>query len=312
MTQPPEDSNLVTVYATSLDLAATFADVAGQLAPRSVVTYQSDVTHFEAWLAENALDPLKITRSDFIQYRKHLAERYAKTTATRMLSVARRLYAEAVDNGLLAANPAERVKGFTSSGNETPHRALTAAEARTLLADIDRSTKMGQRDYALILLLTRTGLRRSEAADLTLADLQEEQGHHIVVVQHGKGDKRRVVKLPNDVRRVIGEYLVATSRSTVDQSAPLFVSFRKGDHPSAKGLRDADIGAIVAERAKEANIERLTPHGLRASFVTLALENGAKLQQVQYAVGHADPRTTERYQRRKLNLDDHAVDFIHL
>jgi hypothetical protein len=46
--------------------------------------------------------------------------------------------------------------------------------------------------------------------------------------------------------------------------------------------------------------------------VTLALEGGAKLDQVQYAVGHSDPRTTERYQKRKLNLDRHAVDFIQL
>jgi integrase len=54
----------------------------------------------------------------------------------------------------------------------------------------------------------------------------------------------------------------------------------------------------------------LTPHGLRATFATLALEAEASLHQVQYALGHADPRTTERYQRRKLNLDNHAVDVL--
>jgi len=51
---------------------------------------------------------------------------------------------------------------------------------------------------------------------------------------------------------------------------------------------------------------------LRASFVTLALEGGARLQQVQYAAGHADPRTTERYQKRKQNLQDNAVDYLDL
>src|SRR5258708_21272556 len=54
----------------------------------------------------------------------------------------------------------------------------------------------------------------------------------------------------------------------------------------------------------------LTPHGLRATFITLALEHHAKLEQVQYAAGHRDPRTTERYQGRKLNLDDNAVDYV--
>ena len=54
------------------------------------------------------------------------------------------------------------------------------------------------------------------------------------------------------------------------------------------------------------------PHGLRATFVTLALEGGAPLHLVQRAAGHADPRTTERYWRRKEGLDDNAVDYIRL
>jgi len=55
----------------------------------------------------------------------------------------------------------------------------------------------------------------------------------------------------------------------------------------------------------------LTPHDLRATFITLALEGKAPLQTVQYAALHKDPRMTEHYQRRKVNLDDNAVDYIH-
>jgi integrase len=61
-----------------------------------------------------------------------------------------------------------------------------------------------------------------------------------------------------------------------------------------------------------AGLEGLTPHGLRATFVTITLENGASLEQVQYAVGHSDPRTTERYHKRKLNLENNAVDYFRL
>ena len=71
------------------------------------------------------------------------------------------------------------------------------------------------------------------------------------------------------------------------------------------------IEDVVTCYAKRAELDGLTPHGLRASFVTLALEGGAALHDVQYAAGHADPRTTERYQKRKLNLDRNAVDFVH-
>ena len=73
------------------------------------------------------------------------------------------------------------------------------------------------------------------------------------------------------------------------------------------------IQRVVETACEVADLNlKLTPHGLRATFVTLALEGGAKLEQVQYAVGHADPRTTERYHKRKLNLDNNAVDFIKL
>ena len=64
---------------------------------------------------------------------------------------------------------------------------------------------------------------------------------------------------------------------------------------SGQRLSDGGIARIVKARAKDVKITGLSPHGLRASFVTLALEGGAKLEQVQYAVGHADSRTTEHY-----------------
>ncbi len=72
------------------------------------------------------------------------------------------------------------------------------------------------------------------------------------------------------------------------------------------------IERVVLQYAAVASIDDLTPHGLRATFITLALEGGARLEQVQYAARHRNPMTTERYQRRKVNLDDNAVDYIRL
>ncbi len=72
------------------------------------------------------------------------------------------------------------------------------------------------------------------------------------------------------------------------------------------------IERAVVKYGKKIGVPDLTPHGLRATFITLALEGGASLTQVQYAVGHSDPRVTERYHKRKLNLDDNAVDYIRI
>lgn len=296
--------------ASGIETSPVMQDLAGQLAPRSRLIYENDARHFANWLLEQNLTLETATRSHLIQYRSHLAENYAKATAARMLSVARRLLSEAVKRGDLTNNPAADIKGFKVGDNETPHHALSDKEAKRLLTAIDTTSKKGKRDYALILLLLWTGLRRSEAAALTIGDLKIEQGHHVLTVQHGKGDKRRKVKVPVKVMRVISDYLEAAGRKGKAGAAPLFVGFNKGDHPEEKPISDKLIYRTVMAYASAAEIESLSPHGLRASFVTLALEGGARLQQVQYAAGHADPRTTERYQKRKINLDDNAVDYL--
>lgn len=297
-------------------------DLAGQLMPRSQERYRRDAIYFRRWLEEQGESLETTTRSTVIAYREHLASKYANATAARMFTIARRLLEEAVQRGLLESNPANGIRGFKAEDNKSaysntsPHSALSKEQAEMLLKGIDRSTIIGKRDYALLLLLIRTGLRRSEAATLTLEDLVMEQGFPVLIVRHGKGDKRRRVKLTADVAAAINLYLEAAGRQRlVGTKAPLFIQFRKGDRPVEAAITDKLVFRVVKQHAARLQAEegvQLSPHGLRATFVTLALEGGAKLQQVQYAVGHADPRTTERYQKRKLNLLDNAVDYLEL
>lgn len=204
----------------------------------------------------------------------------------------------------------------------------------------------GLRDYVLVLFLLRPDVRHSEAAALTRADLTMRQGHHIAVIRHGKGDKRRIVKIPVDVWREIMDYLEALHRyheeryrqlldeleagraglgeekyqarraTIVEQhimreADGLFVRVRRGDHPTRERMSDRAIALVVEQYARQVGIEELSLHGLRASFITLTLESGATLEQAQYTTGHRDPRTTERYRKRKLNLDHNAVDTLH-
>jgi integrase len=230
-----------------------------------------------------------------------------------MLSVARRLLDEAVYAGKLVANPAKGIRGFRVS-NETPHTALTRVQAKELLQAIDRTSILGMRDYAMLLLLLRTGIRRSECAALNIGDIKAEQGHHVAMIEHGKGDKRRIVKLPVDVFRAIEDYVKIAQRRNDPSGldAPLFTGCTKAYQPTMQRISDKLIERTVIKYGKLIGVPDLTPHGLRASFITLAIEGGATLEQAQYAAGHSDPRTTERYRKRKLNLDDNAVDYIKL
>lgn len=299
------------------DLQPALTNVTGQLDTRSKRVYKSDVKFFATWLKDKGLTPDEVTRSDVIAYRAHLAERinprtgkpYANATAQRMFSVARRVLREQVHTGKLAKNPTEDIRGFKTE-DETTHIALTKSEARDLIDAIDQSTLMGKRDYAIMLILLRTGLRRFECAPLTIGDLQKEQGHAIAIIQKGKGGKRTIVKIPTDVLRAIQDYIEATGRQNSPLGAPLFVGFDRGDHPTEKQVSEKLIERMVAHYGGKVGLPGLTPHDLRSTFITLALEAGVPLQQVQYAARHRDPRTTERYQKRKINLDDNAVDYV--
>ncbi len=354
MEEPSEDafpqetgmqvSSAVSPSVPSVASEAVLTDLAGQLGARSQRIYRHDATVFATWLQAQGLTPEQLTRSTMIAYRAYLQGRYKKATAARMFSVARRLLSEQVAQQRLASNPASEIRGFTVE-NESPHTALSTQEAQALLDAIDPSTRLGQRDYALLLLLLRTGVRRSEAAALTLADLTMQQGHHVAIIQHGKGDKRRIVKVAVDVWRELeasitgrrqyhaarmaqllaeleaqrdqwSEAVYQQRRAAIieqhsmQETDALFVRMRRGDHPTRQGMTDKAIELRVTYYAEQAGLSRLTPHDLRASFITLALEANAPLHKVQYAAGHRDPRTTERYQKRKLNLDHNAVDFV--
>jgi integrase/recombinase XerD len=295
-------SDLIT---TSSQLYQTITDIAGQLAPSSKRIYLNDTKYFAEWMREQGLTPDTMSRSDMITYRQHLAQStYAKATKQHMFRVAVHLMNEQYITGLIKEKVTEGVKGFKTDNDETTHTALSKAEAKDMLESIDRSTKQGKRDYALILILIKTGMRRAELVALNRSDIKIMDGHHVAVIEHGKGDKRRIVKLRVDVYRALDEYLYARGQ----EGEALFVSFRRGDHLTSNRMTDKAVELLVKKYAPVGT--ELTLHGLRATFATLALEAEASLHQVQYALGHADPRTTERYQRRKLNLDNNAVDVL--
>jgi len=291
------------------DLSATLHNVAGQLAPTSRKTYLHDARHFAHWMADQARSLQLLSRDDLVAYRAYLGETYAKTTAARMWAVAGRLLDEAVRRQVLPRNPAEGIRGFKTGDDESPHTALQREEARALLGAIDLSTALGKRDYALIMLLLRTGIRRSEAAALTLGDLTMEQGYHVAIIRHGKGNRRGLAKLPVEVKQAIDTYLPAVERTEACPEAPLFVGFRKGDHPQEVPISGTLIERVVKQRAQAIGVT-MSPHGMRASFITLAFEGGADLTLVQDAARHKDPRTTRRYQKRRESLHRNAVDFV--
>lgn len=282
-------------------------DIAGQIGKKSARIYEYDAKVFAEWMIEHGLTPADITRSAMIGYRSYLAnnKEISNATAQRMFSIAMRIAKEQLANGTIKLDPTIGVKGIKAN-DETTHMALDKDQAKDLLSVIDTSTKKGMRDLVIVTYLIRMALRRSECAALKIGDIGKERGHTILFITEAKGGQRQIVKMPVDVVRLTEEYQEKLGLYSKD--APLFPKFHKGDYPTQEPISAKVIERVVKYYAGLVGIDDLTPHGLRASFITLLLEEGVPLHKVQYAARHKDPRTTERYQKRKMNLDDSAVD----
>ena len=326
--QPPADMSVLAHQITPC--LQTFQDRLHSATSWRV--YQQDIKHFLTWLSSiGIIDMKQIEPEHLYAYHAHLRSYhygpqetlYSHPTINRMFTVARRLLSILTEKHIIAADPCLHLDiKKMAVDDETTHVALSMDQAQRLMLQIDTTTRMGKRDYALISLLMRTGLRRNEAVMLNIGDITMDQGHYVATVQYAKGGKPGRVKIPPDVWRYIEEYMQSVQRVYTGLDAPLFLSFRKGDHPSLKKekrsgqLREAhiDVKSIeitVKDLGRAIGIpdsNPLTPHGLRATFITLALENGATLEQTQYAARHKDARMTERYRKRKFNLDNNAVD----
>lgn len=280
---------------------------------RSKDEYRSDARTFAAYLitlgvtnVSNVNYAHMVDYQDFLKVNHITGNPRSPRRVNRMFTVARQILDVQMRMGHIVHNPARGIDDIKTSDRSSPHIALDDAQAQQLLAAIDLSTKRGKQEYAIMSILLRTGLRRAECASLTIGSMDMDSGHYIVRVK-GKGGYDDIVKLPPDVKRYIQEWLDASERQNLTLVSPLFVGFVRGDHPTEKQINPKWIERMVLKYADIIGL-RFTPHSLRSTFITLALEHEATLVQVQDAARHKDPRQTDKYRRRRGNLDDNAVD----
>lgn len=262
--------------------------------------YRRDLEGFFAFLDGGELDALDVQRRHVDLWRETLAG--APTSVARRLSAVSSFYKYASGEGLAPAQPVQNVTRPRIDADHSSTRGLSKDEARAFL-DVARLD--GARSYALAAALLFTGVRISEALGADLADLQHDSGHRVLVVTR-KGGKRAKVALPPQAVDALAAYLgesaangtnVATA-SASSSSVPLF--------STATGKRWASSEAFrtVQRLARIARIEgAVSPHSMRHTHATLALDAGVTLHDLQDSMGHADPRTTRRYDRARGRLE---------
>ena len=184
-----------------------------------------------------------------------------------------------------------------------------------LLAGPDKRKAEGARDHALILTMLRLSLRVSEVASLRASDIRWSHGRWIVKFKV-KGGRERTLPLPDDVRAAIKEYLkLDESRRrnlhSDGNDAHLFqpiTNYRTLEFD--KPLSTRMVWNIVARWGDYCGIGKLSPHDLRRTAITRALDQGLSYRQVQMMSGHRDPKTVMRYDHHRENLDLNAVNHL--
>jgi RHS repeat-associated protein len=182
--------------------------------------------------------------------------------------------------GYLATNPAEGIE-YARQPHTLPRNVLTPQEAKRIIETVDTTTVLGYRDRTILETLYATGIRNEELRNLTVADVNLEEG--LLRVNHGKGGKDRVTPMGQMASRFLETYLKGIRPQLLGQrhTDRLFLSFR--GHP----LDAHSVGDLVKRHARLARVKKhVTPHVWRHTCATHMVKNNANLRHVQDLLGH--------------------------
>lgn len=226
--------------------------------------------------------------------RSELLSEYAASTVNKHLSAIRGTLKAAYrlrqmrgeDYRNAAAVESVKVK------TEPAGRMLSSQEVAALLAACaDDPTPAGIRDAAMIALWAVTGPRRAELVGLGVEDYNPENG--AVKIRQGKGRKERTVYIANEAKAAMDDWLAL--RGTM--GGPLFIPVHQTGRMRIAGMTPQAAYNILTKRAAQAGIENVSPHDLRRTAISNLID-ATDLSTAQKIAGHADPKTTARYDRR--------------
>ncbi|SFT76425.1 tyrosine-type recombinase/integrase [Arthrobacter sp. ov118] len=271
-----------------------------QSSPHTLRGYTLNLATFCSWLDRLGLDLLTVRRVHLDGYRHTLTG--APATVARTLAALSSFYRYALAEELVDRNPVATISRPAVDADHSSTQGLNRDQARALL---EAARRDGPRSNALVNLLMFTGLRVSEALSATTADYAHDSGHRVLTVRR-KGGKSAKVAVPAPAVVALNFYLGTTGADLVhsqghSMSRPLFTT------ATGKPLHRTSAFRIVQRLAQQAGIDgQISPHSLRHAFATIALDAGVSLHSLQDSMGHADPRTTRRYDRARNNLQKSA------
>ncbi len=269
--------------------------VAGLVSPRTRVNYAPVLRAWCVWLDGQGKDAVGAGRGDVEAYVRRLETAgYATSTIGQKLTVISSFSRWCVREGHLTANPVAGARWPARSTVST-----TQALSRHELTDwLDAAEACGGYRYATACLLAFNGLRVGELCAADVGDLGEQTWHHVLHLraETTKGNKPATVALSPRTMQAIDRALDGR------QAGPLLCN------TYGRRMTVYNVGYLVRVLCRQIGVtKRITPHSLRHSAITIALDAGVSLRHVQDFARHEDPRTTRRYDRARGQLNRHAT-----
>ena len=302
---------------------------AGLDSPHTARAYRHAVHCFVRWCEQSGTSLERVTPAMIAVYIKDLmAEvktprsrtiRYrpaSKPTRKLHLAALRHFFDKLVQRHAVPLNPALSVRGPKYSVQEGKTPAMAPRQIRELLRSIPITTHSGApdlgglRDRAVLATLVYTAARAGAVAKLRRQDFYTD-GRQYFLRFDEKGGKLRTIPCRTDLQEYIEAYLGQVF--DLPPEALLFLSLiRRTGRPSERGMTANDVLRMLKRRLAAAGLpaQVFKCHSLRASTATNLLEQGVELADVQFLLGHSDPRTTRLYDRRTLAVTRNIVERI--
>lgn len=280
----------------------------GQLAnAHTRKNYAHAVRHFLDWCdhPDRRIPLVRITPGHVGDYLAGLE--LATPTKKLRLAALRKFFDLLVVRHVVVLNPAASVRAERYSVVEGKTPEISAKQARDLLKSVDFSTLVGLRDRAVIAVLIYTAARVGAVAKLTMKGLKNDGTQYSLRFSE-KGGKSREIPVRHDVEQILRNYIEAAGIA----EGPLFrTAFRRTGRLTAKAMSGIDICRMMKRRLEAAGLPgQFSPHSFRVATVTDLLEQNVPLEDVQHLAGHADPRTTRLYDRRRKKVTRNIVERI--
>jgi integrase len=294
--------------AMAMAKAKTYQDAAD--APATLRAYASDLNNFEAWCARNGMTALPATPEVVGAYLAAAGEGYAMQTLRRRVAAIARASGVAghpLDTKHPAIRETLRGIGRTHGSRGRRSAALTTRELKKL-GGVCEPGLAGDRDRALLLVAFAGALRRSELVALDVERLTwSDEGVKLLLERsktdkEGEGAEVMIVCGRHEATCPVGALKRWLAAAAIE-SGPVFRKVNKGGRAEGRRLSEDAVRQVLLRRAAQAGVtgslaEPISPHGLRAGFVTTAYRNGVPDEEIMGHTRHRSLTTMRSYVRR--------------